>query len=82
MARRKGYALEASQAAIRFAYDALSWQFVETHIDDDNLAARALVEKLGGETIARETFPDGLARDVFGLPRPASAYASALNIIR
>jgi len=69
-ARRKGYALEASQAAIRFAYDTLGWTMVETHMNDENRAARGLALKLGGETIARETFPDGITRDVFGLPHP------------
>lgn len=68
-ARRKGYAEEASRAAIRFGYDRLGWPLVETHMNDDNLAARALVMKLGGTLLTRETFPDGLARDVFALPR-------------
>ncbi len=70
--RRKGYALEASRAAIRYGYEQLDWELVETHTDDDNVAARALVRKLGGEPIAREVFPDGIERDVFGFPNPSS----------
>jgi ribosomal-protein-alanine N-acetyltransferase len=70
-ARRHGYALEASRAAIGFGYGMLGWPLVETHMDDANQAARALVEKLGGTVIARETFPDGLARNVYRLPPPA-----------
>lgn len=69
-ARRRGYALEASRAAIGWAYDALGWSVVETHMNDANLAARALAQRLGGTVIARETFPDGLERDIFALPRP------------
>jgi [ribosomal protein S5]-alanine N-acetyltransferase len=70
-ARRQGYALEASRAAIRFAYDVLEWPLVETHMNDDNVAARELVLKLGGALLVRETFPDGLTRDVFTLPASA-----------
>lgn len=69
-ARKQGYAREASIAAIRFGYETLGWSLVETHMNDDNIAARRLAESLGGSVIARETFPDGLTRDVFGLPKP------------
>lgn len=68
-ARGRGYATEASRAAIAFGYDALKWDLVQTHMDDANRPARRLVERLGGTVIARETFPDGNTRDVFGLPR-------------
>ena len=68
-ARRQGYALEASRAAIRFAYDTLGWKLVETHMSDENEAARGLAVKLGGRVIAREMFPDGRERNVYGLPR-------------
>ena len=67
-ARRRGYALEASQAVIGWAYGALGWSRVETHMSDANLPARRLAERLGGSVIAREWFPDGLARDIFALP--------------
>lgn len=69
-ARRRGYALEASRAAIAWAYDALGWQHVETHMKDANGPARALTARLGGVAIGRERFPDGLDRDIFALPRP------------
>lgn len=72
LARRHGYALEASRAAIQFGYDVLDWPLVETHMNDANIAARRLAEKLGGVVIARDTFPDGIARDIFALPRPGS----------
>ncbi len=68
--RRKGYAVEASRAAIRFGYDDLGWARVETHMDDENQAARALARKLGGRIIERLEFPDGLSRDIFEFPRP------------
>lgn len=67
-ARQKGYAREASQVAIRFGYDELGWDMVETHMNDENIAARKLVESLGGTVFTRETFPDGLSRNVFRLP--------------
>lgn len=68
-ARRKGFALEASKAVINFGYDQLKWKLVETHMNDENTAARMLAEKLGGKVIIREQFPDGLSRDVYALPR-------------
>ncbi len=68
-ARRQGYALEASRAAIDWAYDELGWDQVETHMNDGNHAARRLAEKLGGDIIARENFPDGIVRNIYRLPR-------------
>ena len=67
-ARKRGYAREASRAAIKFGYETLGWSLVETHMNDDNIPARRLAESLGGEVIAREKFPDGLTRDIFKLP--------------
>jgi [ribosomal protein S5]-alanine N-acetyltransferase len=72
-ARRNGYALEASRAAVAYGYEVLGWGLVETHMNDENLAARKLAEKLGGILILRERFPDGLERDIFALPRSAQA---------
>jgi len=69
-ARRKGYAFEASRAVIAFGYDQLGWNLVETHMNDENIAAKKLVEKLGGTKLLRARFPDGLNRDVFALPYP------------
>ncbi len=67
-ARRKGFAFEASRAAIRFGYRTLGWQLVETHIDDRNRPAHRLVEKLGASRIGRERFPDGYSRNIYALP--------------
>ncbi len=67
-ARGTGAALEVSKAAIRHAYETYGWPLVETHMNDDNRAAKGLVRKLGGEPIARELFPDGLERTVYSLP--------------
>ncbi|MEM7742363.1 MAG: GNAT family N-acetyltransferase [Pseudomonadota bacterium] len=69
-ARGTGFATEASLAVLTWAYDTLGWPVVETHMRDENLPARRLAERLGGSQIARETFPDGVTRDVFALPRP------------
>lgn len=67
-ARRNGYALEASRAVIRFGYRTLGLDLVETHTKDTNLAAQALIQKLGGTVFAREAFPDGHTRNVYALP--------------
>lgn len=66
-ARRQGYAREASMAAVEFGYHTSGWPLVETHMDDNNIAARSLVESLGGEVFTRETFPDGKTRNVYKL---------------
>ncbi len=71
--RGQGFATEASRAAILHACDTLRWPQVETHMRDNNAAARALAERLGGTIVRRETFPDGVTRDVFVLPRPEGA---------
>jgi [ribosomal protein S5]-alanine N-acetyltransferase len=68
-ARRRGLAFEASRLVIGYAYDKLGWPLVQTHMNDENEAARKLAERLGGTVIARETFPDGLQRNVYALPR-------------
>ncbi len=67
--RGRGLATEASNAAIAYGYDTLGWDLVETHMDDNNEAARRLVLRLGGKLIAREPFPDGRDRDIFSLPK-------------
>ncbi len=72
-ARQQGFAKEASRAAIAFGYGLLKWELVQTHMLDENLAAKALVLSLGGQVIARETFPDGFDRDIYELPRPDPA---------
>ncbi len=74
--RSHGYATEASLAVIEFGYAVLGWPQVETHIRDENIPARRLAERLGGKIDRRETFPDGVARDVFALPRPNSKVAA------
>lgn len=67
--RGKGYATEASVAAIEYGYNVLQWDLVETHMNDNNVSARRLVERLVGTLIAREEFADGVTRNVYRLPR-------------
>jgi len=67
-AQGKGLATEASISAINFAYQKLNWPSVETHLNDDNEAARKLVLRLGGSLLTRETFPDGIDRNVYSIP--------------
>ncbi|PSJ43328.1 GNAT family N-acetyltransferase [Allosphingosinicella deserti] len=66
-ARRNGYAEEASRAAILWAHETLGWSEVETHMDDENEAARRLAEKLSGSVVARQAFPDGIERNVYAI---------------
>ncbi|WP_283107063.1 hypothetical protein [Shewanella surugensis] len=40
-------------------------------MNDDNVAARKLVERLGGVKLKRERFPDDLERDIYRLPEPS-----------
>jgi ribosomal-protein-alanine N-acetyltransferase len=68
-ARRMGFATEASKAAIHFGYETLKWELVQTYMKDENVAAKSLVKSLGGLFLVRQTFPDGIARDVYELPR-------------
>ncbi len=68
-AQGTGFATEASRAIISWAFGVLGWPVVETHMRDENLPARRLAQRLGGQVIARQTFPDGVTRDVFALPR-------------
>ena len=75
-ARGQGYATEASRAVIAHAYGALGWPVVETHMRDDNQPARKLAARLGGQIVRRDTFPDGVARDVWALPRQFSEGAA------
>lgn len=70
-ARGRGIATEASKAAIAHAYKEFKWDVVKTYMNDENLAARNLVEKLGGQKIDRQIFNDGLSRDIYKLPKPA-----------
>jgi len=70
-ARGRGVATEASKAAIAHAYKEFKWDVIKTYMNDENLAARNLVEKLGGQKIDRQSFNDGLSRDIYKLPKPA-----------
>jgi len=72
-ARGKGVALEAARAAITYGYDTLGLDPVETYMRDGNAAAHALAERLGGTITRRTTFPDGVDRSVYALPRPEEA---------
>lgn len=72
-ARGEGLAYEASGAAVAHAYRHLGWDSVETYMNDENGAARALVLKLGGVAIRRQAFPDGLERHVYRIPAPTPA---------
>ena len=59
------------RTALLHAYNKFEWKIVETYMNDENVAARALVEKLGGIKTRREIFNDGQSRDIYELPKPA-----------
>lgn len=69
-ARGAGLAQEASQAAIRAAYEQLGFDVVQTYMNDNNAAARALALRLGGVASGRQAFPDGLSREIYRFARP------------
>lgn len=77
--RGQGLAREASRAAIDHAYAVFGWPSVETYMKDSNAAARALALSLGGIRIGRPVFPDGLARDLFRLPRGTWAGVAGIS---
>jgi [ribosomal protein S5]-alanine N-acetyltransferase len=70
-ARGSGIATEASGAAVEHAHRSFGWPSIETYMEDRNTAARRLRERLGGAVVERRTFPKGLERHVYRIPRPA-----------
>lgn len=72
-ARGRGYALEASRVVIEHAYAGFGWESVQTYAADANEPAKALVARLGGVRVARQSFPDGEDRDVYRIPRPGTS---------
>jgi [ribosomal protein S5]-alanine N-acetyltransferase len=71
-ARGRGYALEASRAAVAHAYRVFGWEAVQTYMNDENEPARGLALRLEGKTTGRQAFPDGLERDVYLIPPPVT----------
>ncbi len=69
-ARGQGVATEVSKAVLSYAYEERNWGSVETYMNDENIAARSLVEKLGGIIVNRQLFPDGLSRNIYKIPAP------------
>lgn len=70
-ARGQGVAHEASRAAIACALGHWRWPHVETYMRDENVAARALAQRLGGVVVERRVFPDGIARDLYRIGGPS-----------
>ncbi len=79
-ARGQGLAREASLAAVGHAYAVFRWPEVQTYMHDENVAARALAQSLGGRITARQRFPDGLERDVFSIPPPVAGYGPTQEV--
>lgn len=63
--RGKGIANEASRAVLQHAFNEFKWEKVQTYMNDENAAARALVQKLGAAVSGRMVFPDGLSRTLY-----------------
>ncbi|WBU59179.1 GNAT family N-acetyltransferase [Paracoccus albus] len=74
-ARGQGIAQEASRAVLAWAGTELGWDRVETHFRDENIPARRLTESLGGLRQRRETFPDGIDRDIYAMPTASKVSA-------
>ena len=70
--QRRGYAIEAAEAAARFAFEALGWRQIGHVIDPDNAAsiavARALGSRLRGPTPLPEPYADARV-DLWGQDR-------------
>lgn len=79
-ARRKGFAFEASVTVVSHAYRVFGWDAVETYMNDDNVSARALAQRLGGFKVRRSEFPDGLTRDVFSIPMPSAQITENVTV--
>jgi hypothetical protein len=69
-ARGKGLAQESSFVAVSHAYHGFKWDLVETYMNDDNIAARILVERLGGVITRRVALPDGVMRNIYAIAKP------------
>lgn len=55
--QNKGYATEAAQSLINFAFDSMRLHRLIATTEDDNLASQAVMHKLG-MTVERNPFPD------------------------
>lgn len=55
-AQGKGYAAEASRAALRYAYTELGWETAISVIDRDNTASQSVARKLGAK-LEQENVP-------------------------
>ncbi len=73
-ARGAGIAFEASRAVVAHAHTVWGWPSVETYMNDENQLARALALRLGGVCVRRQSFPDGLDRDVYRIPAPPAPH--------
>ncbi|SHH98024.1 GNAT family N-acetyltransferase [Marivita hallyeonensis] len=71
--RGHGYATEAAQAAIDWAYEQKHWPKVQTFFRDENTASRRVAERLGGTFDRRLRFPDGVERDIYVFPQRVTA---------
>lgn len=67
---RQGYATEAAQACMDFAFDRLGWDEVIHMIAPDNLASQAVARRLGSRNLRPGRLPDVDADlDVWGQTR-------------
>ncbi len=72
--RRKGYAVEAGRASIRYAFETLAWPAVIHVILDGNAGSIAVAEKLGSEHIRSEQGLAGVTDElvhIYGQKAPA-----------
>ena len=67
--QRKGFASEAAERLLRFAYEDLDMKHVISLIHKDNIPSRRVAEKLG-ETVEGETVVIGMPVLIYGIDRP------------
>ena len=68
----RGYAFEAAEAAINFAFDSLDWDSVHHVIDPANTASIRLAERLGSPKLRATTLPapyNAFEVDLYGQTR-------------
>jgi RimJ/RimL family protein N-acetyltransferase len=60
----KGYATEAAEACIDFAFDRLGWDEVIHLIDPGNTPSQAVAKRVGSRYLRRGRLPDPIATDL------------------
>ena len=58
----RGYAFEAAEMAVQYAFDKLGWDSVSHLIADENTRSQALAQRLGARPVGESQMPGSLAK--------------------